>query len=110
MDLEIRLDGSSLGITIPDPYRPDMQIVLGKITAFLLDSGVGQEEIDLAGLLPLMIRGVVGCEEGCPANAKDLVERGYGQFSLQYVEGGILTARTRTGSGRDLTVKLFPEF
>ena len=110
MELEVRLNGGSVGITIPDPYRPDMNTIIAKIATFLDSKGVASQNFDLAGLLPLMIHGVVGCEEGCPANAKDLVERGYRDFSLQYVEGGILSAQARTGAGKDLTVKLFPEF
>lgn len=110
MELEVRLDSSSLGIAIADPYRPDMDGVVARISAFLDSKGVPPQDIDLAGLIPLMIHGVVGCEEGCPANAKALVERGYREFSLQYVEGGILSARARTAAGGDLTVTIFPEF
>ena len=110
MELDVQLDNNSVGITIADPYRPDVDSVTRKITAFLDSLGVPPQEADVTGLLPLMIRGVVGCEEGCPANARDLVEQGYRDFMLQYVEGGILTAQTRTSRGRMLTVKLFPEF
>jgi len=110
MELDIQFEGRSLGISIADPYRPDMNSLTRRIGEFLEVQGAAPRGVDLAGLLPRMIRGVVGCEEGCPANAKDLVEQGYGDFSLQYVEGGILTARAAIAGGKILTLKLFPEF
>lgn len=110
MDLDVQLDGRSLGINIADPYRPDMVAITRRIGEFLDGQGVSSREIDIAGLLPRMIRGVAGCEDGCPANAKDLVERGYGAFALQYVEGGILTASSTTADGKQVTLKVFPDF
>ena len=66
--------------------------------------------LDIPGLLPKLIRGVVGCEQGCPANAKELVEQGYRDYQLKYVEGGILTATQHIAEGSILTIKLFPDF
>jgi hypothetical protein len=57
-----------------------------------------------------MIRGIAGCERGCPANAQDLVSSGHKGFDMQYVEGGILTARIVTADGSVLSLKLFPDF
>ena len=110
MDLDVRLNERSVSILIEDPYRLDADAVAGKISAFIAGQGAEPVGLDVRGLLPLMVRGVAGCEDGCPANAKSLVERGYGDFALEYVEGGILTARTRTADGKDLILKLFPEF
>jgi hypothetical protein len=110
MELDVRIGKGSLGITIEDPYRLDLNMVAGRIRSLLDAEGQTQHDLDVEGLLPLMIRGVVGCEEGCPANAKDLVERGYKDFSLEYIEGGILTAQARTAAGTTLSLKLFPGF
>lgn len=110
MELDVRLGGSSTSITIDDPYRPNLKTVADRIRAFCSAQGQVLNSHDIEGLLPLMIRGVVGCEEGCPANAKDLVERGFKGFSLEYVEGGILTAEARMPGGSTLSIKLFPEF
>lgn len=110
MDLEVRLDSESMDFAIDDPYHPDLDRIIGRIGMFMNAQGMISNGLDIQGLLPLMIRGVVGCEEGCPANARDLVERGYRDFSLEYIEGGILTAKALTPDGRALMIKLFPEF
>lgn len=57
-----------------------------------------------------MINGIAGCESGCPANAKGLVSGGYKGFDVQYVEGGILTARIMTRDGSIIYLKMFPDF
>jgi hypothetical protein len=108
MELDVRLDGRSVSIPLADPFRLD----LGDITARIgeLFSGTSMEDLDVRGLVPLMVRGVAGCEAGCPADAKGLVERGYRNFRLAYVEGGILTAEATTKNGSVLTLKLFPDF
>jgi hypothetical protein len=110
MELDVRLDDRAIGVSISDPYHPDIDGIMRQISAFLEEQGMGELQNDVAGLLPLLIRGVVGCEEGCPANAKDLVEQGYGDFTLRYVEGGILTAQRHLDGDRNLTLNLFPEF
>ena len=81
-----------------------------RIGEFAKEQGAALNGLDVRGLLPLMIRGVVGCEEGCPANAKQLVERGFRDFCLEYVEGGILTATAKAQNGTPLILKLFPDF
>jgi hypothetical protein len=110
MELEIRMNNESLTLVIDDPFRPDVDGVTGRISAFAAGQGVTLNGLDVRGLLPEMIRGVVGCEEGCPADAKELVERGYRSFALEYIEGGILTASARTAGGTPLVLKLFPDF
>src|SRR5512145_1779491 len=110
MELDVRINDKSVSITISNPYRPDVEGISRKISELASAGGVGLHDIDVRGLLPHLVRGVVGCEEGCPANAKDLVERGYGRFELEYVEGGILTAQARIAEGQTLLLKLFPDF
>ncbi len=110
MELDVRLDNDSFSITIDDPFRLDIDNVIARIEAFLAARGAGRNRTDIRGLLPLMVKGIAGCEEGCPANARELVEQGYKDFALQYVEGGILTAVTKMANGKALSLKLFPDF
>jgi hypothetical protein len=110
MLLDVIIDKDSLPIEIPDPYHPDMEAVVGSIDSFAASKGADLSGLDVRGLVPAMIRGVAGCEKGCPANAKDLVARGFQRFELEYVEGGILTAKASTGSGRSFYLKMFPDF
>jgi hypothetical protein len=57
-----------------------------------------------------MVRGVAGCEGGCPSNARSLVRAGFRDYHLDYVEGGILTAAREVAPGERLVIKIFPEF
>lgn len=110
MELDVRMNDKSIAITIENAYRPDIVAMSDRIARFAAEQGAQVGNLDLPGLLPRLIRGVVGCEEGCPANAKELVEQGYRNFDLKYVEGGILTATARTQNGSTLALKLFPDF
>jgi hypothetical protein len=110
MELDVRLDIDLLSITIDDPFRLDIDDVIARIDAFLAARGTARGRADIRGLLPLMVKGIAGCEEGCPANARELVEQGYQNFALQYIEGGILTAMTKMADGKALSLKLFPDF
>jgi hypothetical protein len=110
MELDIRMGDDTISITIRDPYRPDLSGISDRIRTLLAARGGDGDGPDVDGLIPLMIRGVVGCEEGCPANAKELVERGYKDFSLEYIEGGILQAVSALRDGRVLSIRLFPDF
>jgi hypothetical protein len=65
---------------------------------------------DIKGLLPKMVRGIAGCEGGCPANALELVSSGFKNFDLAYIEGGILTAKAELENGKTLNLKMFPDF
>jgi hypothetical protein len=65
---------------------------------------------DIKGLLPKMVRGIAGCEDGCPANALELVSSGFKNFDLAYIEGGILTAKAELENGKTLNLKMFPDF
>ncbi|MDH4162248.1 MAG: hypothetical protein OEW15_06100 [Nitrospirota bacterium] len=110
MELDVRINDKSTSIIIGDPYRPDVEGITRRISEMAAAGGIRLNDLDVRGLLPQMVRGVAGCEEGCPANAKDLVEKGYGPFELEYIEGGILTAQARTKEGLTLLLKLFPDF
>ncbi len=110
MLLDVIIDKDSLSIQIEDPFRLDVDEVVGKIAGFTASKGVRAEGLDLKGLIPQMIKGIAGCEHGCPADAKGLVSRGFGDFELQYIEGGILSARKSTGNGTFLYLKMFPDF
>jgi hypothetical protein len=108
--LDVIIDKDSLSVQIEDPFRLDVDDVVGKIAGFTASKGVRAEGLDLKGLIPQMIKGIAGCEHGCPADAKGLVSRGFRDFELQYIEGGILSARTSTGNGTFLYLKMFPDF
>ena len=110
MELDVSLGGDSLSINIDDPFHMDVDSIVRQIGEFLSARGEELNGLDVGGLLPRMVRGIAGCERGCPADAKSFVARGFDKFELAYVEGGILTARAVTAGGRALSVKMFPEF
>ena len=110
VELSVTLGGASLAVPIVDPYRLDAVAAAVRITAFCAAHGSDAASLDIAGLVSRMVKGVAGCEAGCPADAKGFVSRGFAGFSLEYVEGGILTASARTADGRMLHLKLFPDF
>lgn len=110
MELDVSLESDSLSINIDDPFHMDVDSLMQEISGFLSDRGEELNGLDIKGLLPRMVRGIAGCEKGCPADAKGLVSRGFDNFDLAYVEGGILTARAVTDHGKVLSIKMFPEF
>ena len=110
MILDVVIDKDSLSIEITDPFRLDLDAVVGKIDQFASSRGIAVSGADIRGLIPAMVKGIAGCEHGCPADAKGLVSRGFKDFELQYIEGGILSARRLTGDGRFLYLKMFPDF
>ena len=110
MILEIKIGGASSTIQIADPFRCDLNDVICRIAKFAEEQVADISSFDFRWLVQGMIRGIVGCERGCPADAKDFISRGHSVFRLQYVEGGILTARAATPDGRQLHVKMFPDF
>ncbi len=109
MELDVRLNDRSVTITITDPFRLDLAAITGRVRDLAAEQGLSLDGLDVGGLVPLMVRGVAGCEAGCPADAKGIVERGHRNFRLEYVEGGILTARAEV-TGLNLELKLFPDF
>ncbi len=110
MVLDVILDKESLSFQIDDPFHFDLRGTSDKITAFLADKGLTADGAKTADLMAKMIKGIAGCESGCPANAKELVSRGFDGYNLQYIEGGILSAKTSFPDGRVLYFKMFPEF
>ncbi len=110
MELDVKLNGRSLSIPIENPFRIDPAAMRDRIAGFFDGAGRSMEGLDVEGLIPLMVRGVAGCEAGCPADAKSIVERGYRNFRLEYVEGGILTAQAEVAGGGQVVLKLFPDF
>lgn len=110
MVLVVSIDDASTSIQIDGSRQPDMDAIISRIQRFASSTGVDIVDLDVSGLIPRMIKGISGCERGCPANAKDLVARGYKNYDVQYIEGGILTARAMTREGKTLNIKIFPDF
>jgi hypothetical protein len=108
--LDVIIGGDSLSIQIENPFHLDIGGLVDKIAAFASSKGVRTDGLDIGELIPKMIKGIAGCEHGCPADAKGLVSRGFKDFELQYIEGGILSARTSAGKGTSLYLKMFPDF
>jgi hypothetical protein len=108
--LEIIIGSATLTIPIAEAFRPDVDDMITRIEQFAALQGADIAALDVRGLIPSMIKGIVGCERGCPADAKGLISRGYKGFDLQYIEGGILTGGAMTADGRPLYVKMFPDF
>jgi hypothetical protein len=110
MDLDVSINDASISVRIDEPFQPDLDVIHSQIERFAIAKGTDIAALDVRGLILKMIRGIAGCEHGCPANAKDLESTGYKSFDVQYVEGGILTARIMTGEGSILSLKMFPDF
>jgi hypothetical protein len=110
MILDVSLDNDSITIPIENPFHLDMDSLMARIEGFAASKEARINGIDIRGLIPQMIRGIAGCERGCPADAKSLTERGSKQFELKYIEGGILSARANIEDGKFLHLKIFPEF
>jgi len=110
VELDVKVAGRSLSITILDPFRLDLDALVSQLEAFLTTQGAATAGLDFRGLLPKMARGIAGCESGCPSDAQGFVSRGFTNFKLVYIEGGILQAQATTENGKDLSLRMFPEF
>lgn len=110
MEIDVSLAGDSLPINVENPHKMDTESVVSRIGEFLRQKGVSHEKLALTELLPKMVRGIAGCEGGCPANAQSLVRKGFRDYRLEYIEGGILTAKYEVSPGTSLEIKMFPEF
>ena len=110
MELDINADGKSLSIPIDNPFHLDIDATVRQIESFLSSQGATAGGLDVRGLLPKLVKGIAGCEGGCPADAKSLVSRGFKNFKLAYIEGGILEARVVTDNGKNVAIKMFPDF
>jgi hypothetical protein len=110
MLLDVSINGESIEIDITDPYRYDLEDMYGRIEEHAATKGADLGSADVKALIHKMIRGIAGCEGGCPSDAKGLASRGHARFELEYVEGGILTAQTKLGGGESVVLKMFPDF
>lgn len=110
MLLDVSLDNDSLSINIEDPFHIDIDSLLNRIEAFASSKNITLNGIEIRGIIPKMIRGIAGCEGGCPADAKSLVRKGFKNFELKYIEGGILSAQVGVEDGKILHLKMFPDF
>ena len=110
MDIDISIGNESLTINIENPHELDLTDIMKSIVDFGMKLGVDLTGLKTEKLISRMIRGVAGCEGGCPADAKGLARQGFGDFSLSYTEGGILSAVHTLENGKHLSVKIFPEF
>lgn len=110
MELDVKVNGDSLSIAIPDPYEYDLGGICDRIESFAASKEADLCGLDVRGLIPRLIKGIAGCEGGCPADAKGLVSEGFSGFKLQYIEGGILSANAALTDGPDVSIKMFPDF
>lgn len=110
MDIDISIGKESLTINIENPHRLDLPRIMQDIVHFGTKKGIDITKLGIEHLIPRMIKGVAGCEGGCPSDAKGVVREGFRNFSLSYVEGGILKAVHSSGNGELLEIKVFPEF
>lgn len=110
MELDVSLGNESLSIPISDPFQIDINALAEQVENFIASKGEKIDDIDVKGLIPKMVRGIAGCEGGCPSNALELVDKGFKDFKLAYIDGGILTAKAVIGNGREISFKMFPDF
>lgn len=110
MDLDVVIGNESLPVNIENPFRFDIASVMSNIIDFGNKNEVDLVPFQLDELIKRMIKGVAGCEAGCPSDAKSIVRDGFGNFALDYVEGGILTATQGLDNNKTLQIKIFPGF
>lgn len=110
MLLDVTIGKDSMSIQIDDPFHIDLNDFACRIENFASPKGIDVSALDVRGIIPRMIRGIAGCERGCPADAKGFVSRGFTGFDLKYIEGGILSASADLGKGKILQLKMFPDF
>lgn len=110
MEIDVSINSKSLSINIDNPYKVDISQIKDSILNFGKKFGIDLTPYEMDKLISRMIKGVAGCEGGCPADAKSLVREGFMNFNLSYIEGGILTANQTLKNGEPLQVKIFPDF
>lgn len=110
MDIDISIGSESLSLNIDNPHSFKVSDVMNDVLNLGNKEGVDFNDLDVERLIPKMIRGVAGCEAGCPSNAQSVVREGFGSFKLEYVEGGILTATQVLENSKTLQIKIFPDF
>ncbi len=110
MEIDVKIGSKTLPVEIENPYKFDLAQVTENIIDFGMKSGADLTALEIDKLIPRMIRGVAGCEGGCPSDAQHLVRQGFGSFKLSYIEGGILTALFNLDNDTPLEIKIFPDF
>ncbi len=110
MLIEVIIGDASETIQIAEAFRPDLDSIVSRIGELAGSKKSDISGLDLRGLISEMIRGIVGCERGCPADARGLISRGYKGFRLNYIEGGILTAHSTESNDTSIALKMFPDF
>ena len=110
MLLDVAIGKDSLSIQIDDPFHIDLNDFVRRIDNFARAKGLDVSQLGVRDIIPRMIKGIAGCENGCPADAKGFVSAGFNGFELEYIEGGILSATAKAGSGKHLHLKMFPDF
>jgi hypothetical protein len=110
MNIDISIDNESLAIDVENPYKFNIAPFMKSILDLGEKSAVDLIPLKIEKLIPRMIQGVAGCENGCPSNAKSLVRDGVDGFSMSYIEGGILSAVHNFKNGKSFSIKLFPDF
>ena len=110
MELDVKIGSGSLSIPISKPFQLELDSMMEQIERFASSNGVDLGSLDIRGLIPKMVKGIAGCEKGCPSDAKGLVSRGVRDFELKYIEGGILSASAKTADNTTISLKMFPDF
>ncbi|MDA8388403.1 MAG: hypothetical protein M0Z58_07070 [Nitrospiraceae bacterium] len=110
MLLDVTIGKDSMTMQIDDPFHIDLNAFVSRIENFASPKGVNIRTLDVRNIIPRMIKGIAGCEHGCPADAKGFVSRGFEGFHLEYIEGGILSATAKVEKGKSLQLKMFPDF
>ena len=110
MELDVTIGTESLSVDIENPYKFDVRAGTASILKFGTENGEDLSKLQIDTLISKMIKGVAGCEHGCPSDAKGLVSKGFGKFKMEYIDGGIISAGHVLESGQTLTLKLFPGF
>jgi len=109
MVLDAMIDGDSLTIDIADPFHPDLVALVSRIGQFFHSKGADISGLDVSELILGMIKGIAGCEKGCPADANGIASRAFKGFELQYREGGFLSAHALLRNDRHFYLKMFPD-
>jgi hypothetical protein len=109
VELDIKIGSGSLSIPISKPFQLELASMMKQIEDFASSKGVDLGSLDIKGLIPKMVKGIAGCEKGCPSDAKGLVS-GRQHFTLEYIEGGILSATAKTADNTIISLKMFPDF
>ncbi len=110
MDIDIQVGSESFSFEVDNPFNFDVDKAVKDVINASNEAGHDISTLGIEKLVARMIRGVAGCEGGCPADAKTLVHTGFGNFNIEYVDGGILSASDTLKDNTPLEVKVFPGF